>query len=121
MHSDHFKPERHTGVGDVLAGALLLNTIPHAIMGLAGKRCMTPLGGANSSPAANLAWAVVNLTAGTAALRPASWRATDQPTADARLRNVTMGIVAMAAFAAAYELSPTATERRRMRARCART
>lgn len=101
---------------DVLAGALLLNTIPHVIMGLAGKRCMTPLGGTNSSPATNLAWAGVNLAGGTAALAPRGWRAADQCTADERLRAVTLGICCAAAFAAVYEMTPNAARRRHERA-----
>jgi hypothetical protein len=30
---------------DILAGALLVNAVPHTIIGLAGKRGMTPWGG----------------------------------------------------------------------------
>lgn len=101
---------------DVMAGALLLNSIPHTIMGLAGKRCMTPLGGPNSSPLANLAWAGINVCAGVTALGPRTWRTADQHTADERLRAVTLGIIAMSAFAAVYELTPNAAARRRQRA-----
>jgi hypothetical protein len=101
---------------DVLAGALLLNAIPHAIMGLAGKRCMTPLGGANSPPAANLAWAGLNIAGGVAALGPGTWRSIGQRDADERLRAITWGIIAMAAFAAIYELTPSAARHRLVRA-----
>lgn len=104
---------------DVLAGALLVNCIPHTIMGLAGQRSMTPLAGPNSPPAANIAWALSNFAAGAAALGPASWQSIDQPGADERLRGVTLGIIAMAAFAAAYEVTPGAARHRRARAAAA--
>lgn len=100
---------------DVLAGALLLNALPHAILGLAGKRCMTPLGGADSSPAANLVWAGINLVAGTAALTPGSWRSASQAEADDRARSVAIGTFAMAAFGMAYEVSPAARRHSRQR------
>lgn len=116
MYTDHFMEVDLVRRRDVLAGALLLNSVPHTIMGLAGKRCMTPLGGPNSSPPVNLVWAGVNVCAGIIALAPRTWRAADQRTADERLRAVTLGIVAMAAFGAAYELTPNAADRRRQRA-----
>ncbi|MFZ1993370.1 MAG: hypothetical protein WAU75_04615 [Solirubrobacteraceae bacterium] len=116
MYTGHFPRTGTLRARDVLAGALLVNAIPHTIMGLAGKRCMTPLGGTNSSPAANLLWAGLNLLSGVAALEPRTWRASDQPGADERLRAVTLGTIAMAALAAIYELSPTAARRRRVRA-----
>lgn len=100
---------------DVLAGALLLNALPHTILGLAGKRCMTPLGGADSSPAVNLVWAGMNLAAGIAALAPGSWRSASQAEAEDRIRSVEIGTFAMAAFGMAYELSPAAARRRRLR------
>ncbi|HLH84595.1 MAG TPA: hypothetical protein VKV38_15150 [Trebonia sp.] len=105
---------------DIAAGALLVNAIPHTITGLAGKRGMTPWGGPNSSPAANLAWAGLNLLAGVAALGPRSWRRIGQRAADERLRAVTAGTIGMAAFAAAYQLSPAAAQHRRLRADLAR-
>lgn len=101
---------------DVMAGALLVNAIPHTIIGLAGKRGMTPLGGADSPPAANLVWAGLNIVAGTAALGPGTWRQAGQRDADERLRGVTLGIIAMAAFAAVYELTPAAGSHRHTRA-----
>lgn len=101
---------------DVLAGALLVNAIPHTIIGLAGKRGMTPWGGPSSSPAANLVWAGLNVLTGLAALGPRSWRRIGQRAADERLRGVTAGTIGMAAFAAAYELSAAAGEHRRVRA-----
>src|SRR5690625_3002028 len=104
---------------DVLAGAFLLNAIPHTIIGLAGKRCMTPLGGANSSPAANLVWAGVNLVAGTTALPPARWRHTAQSRADERLQAVTLGIIGAAVSSACYELTPSAARHREARAQAA--
>lgn len=101
---------------DILAGALLVNAIPHTIIGLAGKRGMTPWGGPNSSPAANLVWAGLNALTGLAALGPRSWRRIGQRAADDRLRAVTAGTIGMAAFAAAYELSASAAQHRRVRA-----
>lgn len=101
---------------DILAGALLVNAIPHTIIGLAGKRGMTPWGGPNSSPTANLVWAGLNVLTGLAALGPRSWRRIDQPAADERLRAVTLGTIGMAAFAAAYELSASAAQHRQVRA-----
>ncbi len=104
---------------DVLAGALLLNAIPHTIMGLAGKRCMTPLGGTNSPPAANIVWAGLNILGGAAALGPGTWRSIGQRDADERLRAITWGIIVMAAFAAIYELTPGAARHRLVRAELA--
>ncbi|MEV0839602.1 hypothetical protein AB0I55_08575 [Actinocatenispora sera] len=89
---------------DALAGALLVNAVPHAIMGIAGKRCMTPLRGPESGPAANLAWSALNL-AGGVTLLATGWRGIDQRTADSRLGWVTVGAFAMTAFGVGYELS----------------
>lgn len=100
---------------DILAGALLLNALPHTLVGLAGKRCMTPLGGADSSAATNLVWAGLNLLAGAAALAPSSWRSASQQEAEDRLRSVETGTFAMAAFFVAYELTPAAARRRQQR------
>lgn len=100
---------------DVLAGALLVNALPHTIVALAGRRGMTPLGGADSSPAANLAWAGINLAAGTAALAPWALRSASQAEAEDRLRTVAIGTFAMAAFGMAYELSPAAQRHREQR------
>lgn len=102
-------------IRDVLAGALLVNALEHTILGLAGKRYMTPLGGADSSPAANLVWAGMNIVAGTAALAPGSWRAASQAEAEYRVRHVAIGTFAMAAFGVAYELSPAARRPREQR------
>lgn len=104
------------GVRDVLAGALLVNAIPHLIVGVTGKRCTTPLGGVNSAAAVNLVWAGVNLAAGTVALGSRSWHELDQRAADDRLRAVTLGTIGMAGFAAAYELSPASARHRAQRA-----
>ena len=100
---------------DVLAGALLLNALPHTIFGLTGKRCMTPIGGADSSPATNLAWAGINLVAGTAALAPWSLRSASQPEAEDRVRAVEVGTFAMAAFGVVYEFSRAAQRHREQR------
>lgn len=96
----------------LLAGALLTNAIPHMVIGLAGKRYMTPLGGVNSTARQNLAWAGMNLSAGTIALASGQWRNVDQQGVDQRLRAVTWGIVGMAGFTAAYELGPAAARAR---------
>jgi hypothetical protein len=101
---------------DVLAGALLLNTVPHTIMGLAGKRLLTPLGGPNSAPAVNLVWAGLNAAGAVAALAPGGWRSIAQPAAEERLRAVHLGAFAMAAFGVVYELTPSAARRRTLRA-----
>lgn len=100
---------------DVLAGALLVNALPHTIAGLAGQRAMTPFGGADSSPAANLAWAGINLAAGAAALAPWTLRSASQAEAEDRLRTVAIGSFAMAAFGMVYELSPAAQRHREQR------
>jgi hypothetical protein len=89
---------------DALAGALLVNAIPHAVMGIAGKRCLTPLRGPDSGPAANLAWSALNL-AGGVTLLATGWRGIDQQTASSRLAWVTVGAFAMTAFGVGYELS----------------
>jgi hypothetical protein len=89
---------------DAIAGALLVNAIPHAIMGVAGKRCMTPLRGADSGPVTNLVWAALN-AAGGVTLLATGWRGVDQRTADSRLARVTVGAFAMTAFGVGYELS----------------
>lgn len=106
-------------VRDVAAGALLLNTIPHLLIGLSGKRCMTPLGGPDSSAQLNLAWAGINLAGGIAALGPHRWRAADQVFADSRLRSVTLGMALMAGFGAVFELTPQAAQYRTIRAEAA--
>jgi hypothetical protein len=89
---------------DVVAGVLLVNTIPHVVMGLFGKRCMTPLGGADSSPGRNLAWAGINLAGATAALVTGRWRTIPQADADQRLATVQFGMFAMALFSACYHV-----------------
>lgn len=96
---------------DVLAGILLVNTIPHAVAGLAGKTAMTPLGGPDSGPARNLVWAGMNLAGGLAALGSGRWRAADQLTAEHRLSAVQAGVFAFATFGFVYER--TAGRRRR--------
>ncbi|BDT91291.1 hypothetical protein [Nocardia sputorum] len=55
------------------AGGLLVNTVPHAVKGLAGERFPTPFanppGVGLSSPTANVAWGAINLVIGSALLR----------------------------------------------------
>lgn len=89
---------------DTLAGALLVNTIPHAVMGLAGRRFPTPFGGRESTPAANTAWAAVNLAGASGLLASAGWRSIGRAEAAKRLASVQVGVFAMATFATAYEL-----------------
>lgn len=92
---------------DFLAGALLVNTIPHALMGVAGKRCLTPLGGPDSSPRLNLLWAAMNLAGAATALRPSAWRNADQAEAARRLATVQSGMFAMTLFGFVYNLTTT--------------
>ena len=96
---------------DVLAGVLLVNTIPHAVMGFAGKRQLTPLGGEQSSARTNLVWAGMNLAGGLAALGSGGWRSAAQAEADHRLATMQAGIFAFATFGLLYEL--TAGRRKR--------
>jgi hypothetical protein len=58
---------------DVAAGALLVNAVPHTVMGLAGKQCLTPLGGEDSSPALNLVWAAMNVAGAAVLLVSGRW------------------------------------------------
>lgn len=88
---------------DFLAGALLVNVIPHAVMGLTGKRCLTPLGGQDSSPRLNLVWAAMNLAGAVVALRSGGWPAADQSEARRRLATVQSGMFAMTLFGFGYE------------------
>ena len=96
---------------DIVAGVLLANAIPHAAVGLAGHRCMTPLGGEDSSPALNLVWSAMNVVAGAAILASSGWRGLSHAEAARRRRSVQLGIAAMAAFGQVYELIH-ATQRR---------
>lgn len=92
-------------VREVLAGALVVNAIPHAVMGLSGKRLLTPIGGAESSPRRNLVWAAMNVGGAAALLASGGWRSLDQHDAEVRLRSVLTGGFAMSAFGMAYELT----------------
>ncbi|GAB3474911.1 hypothetical protein [Amycolatopsis cihanbeyliensis] len=98
---------------DFLAGALLVNTIPHAVMGIAGKRCLTPLGGEDSSARLNLAWAAMNLAGAAMALSSGGWRATTRAEADDRRVTMQSGMLAITLFGFGYEL--TAGRRKRIR------
>lgn len=88
---------------DVFAGALLVNAIPHAIVGLTGNRCMTPLGGEDSSPRQNLMWSAINLVGGVAVLASAPWRGVGRSGADRRRTAVLLGTFLMTAFGVVYE------------------
>lgn len=96
---------------DVLAGAMLVNSVPHTVMGLAGKRLMTPLRGEDSSPGMNLLWAGINAAGATVLLASGGWRSIDQREASERLVSVEVGFFAMTTFAMVYEL--TAGRRKR--------
>lgn len=89
---------------DVIAGALLVNAIPHAVIGLAGHRCLTPLGGAESGPRLNLVWSAMNLVGGAALLASAPWRDLDEEGATSRRRSVHLGTAILVAFGQVYEL-----------------
>jgi hypothetical protein len=100
---------------DFLAGVLLVNTIPHAVMGIAGKRCLTPLGGEDSSARLNLMWAAMNLAGAAVALSSGAWRAAAQAEADKRLVTMQSGMFSMTLFGFVYEF--TAGRRKRKRSR----
>jgi len=87
---------------DVVAGVLLANGVPHAILGCAGKRGMTPLGRGDSSAGLNLAWAGMNLAGALTLLVGGGWRRIAQAEADHRIACVGSGMAAMTPFAAAY-------------------
>lgn len=89
---------------DLLAGVLLANCVPHAVLGCAGKRGMTPLGRGDSSPALNLAWAGMNLGGALALLAGGRRRWAEQAEADRRIAHVGVGMLAMTTFAAAYTI-----------------
>lgn len=97
---------------DVVAGLLLVNAIPHAIVGLTGSRCMTPLGGEDSSPAQNLLWSAINLIGGSMVLASAPWRGIGRAGADRRRIAVLIGTFLMTTFGVVYE----AVSARRLRA-----
>jgi hypothetical protein len=104
-------------VSDALAGVLLVNTLPHVVRGLTGKRGLTPFG-EGSSPGTNLAWAAVNGAGAAALLAGSGWRRIDDATAADRLVGVQAGVLGMAAFGMVYEL--TAGRRKRTRPTAAR-
>ncbi|HYH31555.1 MAG TPA: hypothetical protein VD903_14315 [Pseudonocardia sp.] len=93
-----------TRVSDVLAGVLLVNTLPHVVRGLGGKRGLTPFG-EDSSPGANLGWAALNAAGATALLVAGGWRRIDDARAAERLVRVEAGVLGMATFGMAYELT----------------
>ncbi len=97
---------------DIVAGALLVNAIPHAVMGGFGKRLLTPVGGEESSPGLNLVWSGLNAGAGVALLSTGGWRDLDQRTAAHRLVGVEVGSFAMLCFGMGYELAAGRRKRR---------
>jgi hypothetical protein len=96
---------------DVVAGMLLVNAIPHAVVGFAGQRCLTPLGGEDSGPGLNLLWSVINLVGGAAILSSASWPAGRRDTAAGRRRSLQLGLATMAVFGQIYEMTRRARRR----------
>lgn len=96
---------------DFLAGVLLVNTVPHVVMGVAGKRFLTPLGGEGSSARVNLVWAAMNLAGAAVALSSGEWRAAAQSEAGRRVATIQSGMFSMTLFGFVYEL--TAGRRRR--------
>ncbi|MHC1559260.1 hypothetical protein ACR9E3_09895 [Actinomycetospora sp. C-140] len=92
---------------------LLLNTLPHTLMGLTGHRCRTPWGGVSSSAGQNLAWAALNLGGALGLL--ASKRCTGQAEADRRRVRVGTGLCAMALFGLLYDASPAGRQDRLLR------
>lgn len=97
---------------DFVAGLLLANTVPHVLVGVAGKRCLTPLGGEESSAGLNLVWAGMNLTGAAVALSTGRWRAAGQAEVDERLATVQYGMFAMALFSFGYQLTAGRRKRR---------
>ena len=92
-------------VRDVAAGVLLVNVLPHAVVGLSGGRCLTPLRGEDSGPVANLVWAATNLAGATALLSSGGVDSVgDLDAVDTRRRAVQLGSTLMTAFGAGYEL-----------------
>lgn len=92
-------------VREALAGALMVNAIPHTVMGLSGNRMLTPIGGPASSPGRNLVWAAMNLGGAGALLASSGWPSIDQHDAEVRLPSVMAGAFAMSAFGMVYELT----------------
>lgn len=66
------------------AGAFLANFVPHFVHGISGDRFPTPFahppGKGLSSPAVNVAWALVNLVAGYVLLRAGNVSSDSYPT-----------------------------------------
>lgn len=88
---------------DILAGALLVNALPHTVTGLAGRRGLTPLGGEDSSPGLNLVWAAMNVVGGAVVLASAPWRGLSDAEEADRRRSVQLGVAVMASFGVVYE------------------
>lgn len=101
---------------DVVAGMLLVNTVPHTLMGLTGYRCRTPFGGPSSSVGQNLAWAALNLGGAVAVLAYGGWAGAGQAGADHRRVRVGAGMCAMAVFGVIYDASAAGRRDRRLRA-----
>lgn len=97
---------------DVLVGMLLVNTVPHALMGMSGKRCRTPFGGVSSTARQNLAWAALNLGAAVTVLACGGWATTSQREAERRRVLVEAGMCAMTVFGVVYEATGGQRDRR---------
>jgi hypothetical protein len=90
---------------DILAGALLVNALPHTVTGVAGRRGLTPLGGEDSSPGLNLVWAAMNVVGGAVVLASAPWRGLSEADAADRRRSVQLGVAVMGSFGLVYEVA----------------
>lgn len=59
-------PMDHPRIAGFVAGLVTANALPHLATAAAGRRLMTPFGGAASGRRANAAWGGINLAAGLA-------------------------------------------------------
>ncbi|GAB3211124.1 hypothetical protein ACQEU5_07430 [Marinactinospora thermotolerans] len=89
---------------DVTAGMLLSNAMPHLIMGVAGKRMLTP-GRPDSSPTRNLVWAGLNLVGGALLLGVTGWGTASQEEAERRMVAVAAGMLLKDLSGLGYELT----------------
>lgn len=88
---------------DVVAGVLLVNTVPHVLVAASRGRCRTPFSPEPVGPAANLLWGVTNLVGG-AALLASGDEPGDQAAVDERRRAVHLGCLLMTLAGGVYEV-----------------
>lgn len=86
-----------------LAGTLLANSVPHLVIGVSGRRNMTPFG-RDSSPLVNALWGVLNLAGGCLLVRRADKGADVGGGRDAWLPPLLAGSCSWSLFGLAYEL-----------------